>query len=169
MHTPKPSTVTATMKDTLGRNNRKLADKQCSNCGSTFRPRQSTSKYCSRPCLWVNNGGHNKKHEHEKAWQLDSKGYLITTMYESGKSRRVRKHRFVMERFLGRRLRRNEVVHHINGNRQDNSIGNLVLMTPETHNRLRKLPKAKGGTHDHPSRCNHPRHPVDLDTGAGMA
>lgn len=39
----------------------------------------------------------------------------------------VLQHRLVMARSLGRPLERHETVHHINGDRKDNSIGNLQL------------------------------------------
>lgn len=47
--------ATARLLDTRGRRNRKLADKECEECGTLFRPRDSGSRYCSRPCLWKNN------------------------------------------------------------------------------------------------------------------
>lgn len=44
----------------------------------------------------------------------DSKGYCF-------------EHRIVVEKFIGRFLTNNEIIHHINGNRADNRIENLML------------------------------------------
>jgi len=41
-----------------------------------------------------------------------------------------------MERHLGRRLNRDEAVHHIDGNRDNNDIDNLRLMTNSEHAKL---------------------------------
>jgi len=45
----------------------------------------------------------------------------------------VRQHRLVMEEDLGRLLEKDEVVHHINGNRADNVIENLQLLSKKEH------------------------------------
>ena len=41
-----------------------------------------------------------------------------------------------MEKKLGRYLKPNEIVHHIDGNKQNNKLSNLKLMTEEQHKSL---------------------------------
>ncbi len=45
------------------------------------------------------------------------------------RTERVLEHRMVMEEHLGRKLFRNEVIHHVNGNNADNRLANLRLTT----------------------------------------
>lgn len=45
-------------------------------------------------------------------------------------------HRIIMEEHIGRPLGRYEVVHHINGNKHDNRLENLQLMTLSEHSRI---------------------------------
>ena len=50
-------------------------------------------------------------------------------------------HRIIMENHLNRLLNANEVVHHINGDKKDNRIENLEVMTRSEHTRNHQLVK----------------------------
>lgn len=52
------------------------------------------------------------------------------------KGKKMKVHRAVMEQSLGRKLRPDEFVHHINGDKHDNRIENLTIMSPHDHGRL---------------------------------
>jgi len=64
----------------------------------------------------------------------------------------VREHRLAMEKHLGRYLKKNEIVHHIDGNGLNNILSNLELMLKKDHDRMntelnihKRWNKKKGG------------------------
>lgn len=78
----------------------------------------------------------DKRGENNPAWQggvvLDKQGYRLVYSPEHPfrtQHNRVREHRLVMEKKLGRYLLPKEVVHHLDGNPQNNTVENLVLFS----------------------------------------
>ena len=67
---------------------------------------------------------------------LKPNGYLEITK-GTNKGRSV--HVVEMEKKIGRKLFANEVVHHIDGNKTNNDLNNLQLMTRSDHARLHQL------------------------------
>ena len=101
----------------------------CKNCGMTFRaglnkkgeskkrgPRAAAHQFCSPKCL----GAYRTK---LKPVTLHPSGYVFVMV----DGQRVRQHRAVMERIMGRPLTDEENVHHKNGNKGDNRPVNLEL------------------------------------------
>ena len=60
-------------------------------------------------------------------------GYLVSTRKKT-KGKLI--HRLVMENHLGRNLREDENIHHINGDKTDNRLENLCVMTNSEHAKL---------------------------------
>lgn len=108
---------------------------QCMVCGISFyvrRYRKDSVKYCSRSCLAK---AHLPKFVAVFGFQKSSKPpHKYKQMKVDGKMTRV--HRHVMEQHLGRKLSRDEHVHHINGDSQDNRLENLVVLSNADHQRL---------------------------------
>lgn len=69
--------------------------------------------------------------------------------YKTKTSRGIVKyaHRVIMEQKLGRKLENNEVVHHKNGDKTDNRMCNLELMTRSEHIRLHEIGLVKTKSH----------------------
>lgn len=134
---PKAKNPTATgLTDTWGRSNRKIPDKTCEYCGNIFRPVDSTKRTCSRECgLKIRSNGSEKLRRPESWWQ-NSKGYIQGHVWENGKKRQVKQHRWVMEQHLGRRLEKWEDVHHIDKDKTHNALSNLRLLTHAEHSSL---------------------------------
>lgn len=82
--------------------------------------------------------GKKWKSPHNKGYRFKHKQgyvYVVCRDHPRGwkKTSYVGEHVLVMEKHIGRYLKKGEHVHHINGNRDDNRIENLKLVTNSEH------------------------------------
>jgi len=92
--------------------------------------------------IWTGGGMKKGVHVMEKssAWKggttHTSQGYIEQRTEPYKKNLQ---HRIIMEKHLGRKLKRLEIVHHIDFDKTNNSLDNLMVMSIGDHNRLHKL------------------------------
>jgi hypothetical protein len=108
-----------------------------SECLACSKPIKSTPsrirKFCSLACrgkIWRGKGSPRFKGSRFRTVA----GYIEITHPETGS--RVREHRYLMEKFLGRTLLPSEDVHHKNGIKDDNRLENLQLLDHGEHSTL---------------------------------
>ena len=104
---------------------------KCARCG---KPITNGATFCMVH-RWI---GHKGKYEP----RMEKNLYLQTRLYPDdpyypmvAKSGYIYMHRLVKAQELGRCLRQDEIVHHLNGIRTDNRIENLVIITENHHNK----------------------------------
>jgi len=128
--------------------------KNCEWCGKKFKKRKGKyreslkkfwrRRFCSIPCRlkwqkdwytndnpvkYYDNSGKNNPMYGKRGWNYNPEGnrrkdgYWRVTIDKG----RVLKHRHLVEKELGRKLRKEEVVHHIDGNPSNNRLENLKL------------------------------------------
>lgn len=113
------------------RNKDKIIWISCPTCKKEFRkyPDGVSRKHCSMKCYDQQRSANLPKYEYP---QKEKKGYRMKKI----QGKQIYYHRWVMEKHLGRKLIRSEVIHHINGDPHDNRIENLQLMTQSEHMKL---------------------------------
>ena len=82
-------------------------------------------------CILLSTGRKGEKSFAWKGGRSISTGYI--GIYQPKDSSYIPEHRLIMEKHLGRKLEKNEVVHHINGIRNDNRIENLHVSLRKEH------------------------------------
>lgn len=113
-------------------------EKTCANCGVVFKHENYYErKYCSRTCA---NQANIKKRDQNNKWNNGvyfSNGRKMVKDIKSGKY--IAEYRLIMESHLGRKLTPNEVVHHVDGDKTNNDINNLQIMTRVEHQRIHRI------------------------------
>ena len=110
---------------------------KCSSCGKdTWHQRKDLHRVCKACAYVVRKTAHGEDHVNWKGGRYHhGDGYIVVQLlpdgpYSSMAQGRgyVLEHRLIMAEHIGRCLSEGEVVHHINGDKQDNRIENLELL-----------------------------------------
>ena len=122
----------------------KLTSNHTRSCGCLKREKSSERMIKLGKVSGKINGGWNKGMRgegtgHWKGGRKMHRGYILVLTEGSYQN----EHRVVMEKHLGRKLTKAEVIHHINGVRTDNRLENLMLFPNHSehmkhHNQLKK-------------------------------
>jgi hypothetical protein len=101
----------------------------------------SKSKKGKRSSNWK--GGIIKTNGYVKVWDSETQKYVF-------------QHRKIVEESIGRKLTNSEDVHHINYNKEDNSIENLMLITKSEHSKLHESIDTQKHNRKNASKCIYP-------------
>jgi len=110
----------------------------CAHCGAVkVFPKGSLfiyPKYCSRSCA---NRAHVRKGEQNNKWKggkyKHSDGSSYTRLEDRGYKA---DYRIAMEKKFGRKLQKDEIVHHIDGNHFNDDLSNLMVVSRREHARI---------------------------------
>ena len=111
---------------------KKFEIRKCEHCSKEFEIAASNK---TRTCSWRCSYEIRKKYG---TAYVTTQGYVAikTHSRESDENGYELAHRMIMAKKIGRQLTFNEHVHHINGNKQDNTPENLMLLTNSEHQRV---------------------------------
>lgn len=129
----------------------------CMQCGKPFTEYKTEiirgrGKFCNKSCTSKytiakkppdQKGANNSQY---KGGRYLNNGYvfILSPDHPSNRGSYVPEHRLIMEHMIGRHLRNDDVVHHINGIKDDNREENLLLVTNSEHSLLHWRLKRSG-------------------------
>lgn len=112
----------------------------CHNCKISFSKifsevKRSKRNFCSLKCYYEKNT--HTSHSGYKGGSISESGYKVIYVDKV----KIFEHRHVVECHLGRKLTEDEIIHHINEDKLDNRIENLLVTSRLKHGNFHLLKK----------------------------
>lgn len=132
----------------------------CDECGKSFQVTNSRAneavkkkhnKFCSKECKKTNWDRTSAVRLHDHIREIGSSafkggigittdGYIWIRIKNKGYQHdQIKLHRYLMQIKLGRKLKSTEIVHHIDENKLNNDIDNLMIVTRSEHNKIHRF------------------------------
>lgn len=111
----------------------------CLQCTRCFTSKSALSKYCCNRCQLLASDGiksfRTNGHLPINTTRVTPDGYVIIkiSMSKDPHEDWVKEHTYIMEQHINRKLYPHEIIHHIDGNKKNNAIENLKVMTQSDH------------------------------------
>lgn len=110
----------------------------CDYCGKPFERVNCHIRdrnFCSKQCLWKWQSEHivADNHPNWAGGKYHQDGYIFVHLDDGSV---MAEHRYVMEKALGRKLLPSEIVHHIDLNKQNNDVSNLMVLSRAEHAKI---------------------------------
>lgn len=115
----------------------------CTNCAKIFTCRRNGKtnwRFCGQECSKQYMRG-KEVSTYVNGTTINVAGYKLIKVGD----KYLYEHRLVMEEFLGRKLKKDEVVHHRDENRLNNDISNLELLEKREHDRYHTTQRHRKG------------------------
>ena len=130
----------------------------CDYCGNAYSTylcniRRSKRHFCCKSCEAKASGLNNTR----ESWIGGCIGKSTGYRYIRVDGKQIGEHILVAERMIGRRLLKDEVVHHINGDKLDNREVNLQVMKRSEHRHLHHILSGESPAFGECNRCGKQR------------
>ena len=135
----------------------------CEQCSKAFQaPPCQKARFCNRKCYDKSREGvfacdncsknftYYKSHKKGKLVFCSVKCQLEKMQGELHPRWKGKDYRYIFEKFIGRKLKTTDVIHHINGDHSDNRIENLMLTDRAGHCKIHLPRLGTGKSKSHP-------------------
>lgn len=100
------------------------------------------NSFCSRKCFYKYPHYWQREENHYlwKGGQIKINGYIYILKKNRPKigGKYIKRSRLLIEKYIGRKLKRSEIIHHIDNNKTNDTINNIKITTISNHGKIHR-------------------------------